>query len=118
MAEGGMTVQAQIEQLGQRLDKGFDEIKRMLSHFDERIRKLETTDARDHTLVVARLEEAWKTIDRHDDDLKSLTRWSQNQTKLIERIEMVGKWVIGIVTAVIVALLIAIVSGKIRLTFL
>lgn len=118
MPSEGLTVQAQLSQLGQRLDKGFDEIKRMLSSFEERLRDLEKSEARDHTLIGTRLDAAWKMIDQHENDIKALTQLIQEQTQLIASIEMIGKWFIGIVTALIVALLVGVISGKIRLVFI
>ncbi len=102
--------QAQLDALGERMDKGFSEIKEMLKGFDERVRGLETREAGCQPILTSRIDAAWRKIDSHETELGRLT-------KVVDKLETVAKWLLGIIAALISALLIAFFTGKIDIIF-
>jgi predicted RNase H-like nuclease (RuvC/YqgF family) len=105
--------QAQIDALGERMDKGFTELKDMLSRFDERLREQEKQTASCQPLMNSKLDAAWRRIDSHDAQLEKLQKALQDMAKTAEFLETVARWLLGIITAVIIAIVIAFLTGKI-----
>lgn len=118
MERAVFTIEDQIAALGERMDKGLDEIKVMISKFDVRIRELETSEARYHPLMESRVAGAWKEIEKHAADLILLKSWSNEQAKVIGRLEGVGKWLMGVLTALVIAVLVGLVTGRMRIDVL
>ena len=59
-------LQRQIIQLSDRMDKGFEEIKRILGNVEERIRCLERNDDGYQPLLTARVDVNNKKLDDHE----------------------------------------------------
>jgi len=142
-------LQAQIESIGARMEKGFDELKAIWTGYDGRLRVLEQSDASNHPLMSSRLDAAWRTIDEHSTDIKTVTktagdalaiakRLDDDSTKRLDaeskrfddinkiantalivatRLESVAKYLLALITAVITALIIAVLTGKIKISF-
>lgn len=116
---GGIS-QSQFDGLGMRMDKGLAEIKDILNRFDERLRMQETNLAGSQPLLIARVDAAWRKIDEMDAEQAQMRQAMalQNETiqqlsQTINRLEAVAKWILGIITALIVAVLVAYVTGQI-----
>ena len=111
------TSQAQIDVLGERMDKGFNELKEMLLRYEERLRGLETREAGCAPLLNSRLEAAWRKLDSHEVELDNLREALSEMAKMAGKLESVAKWMLGIFTALISSLLIAFLTGKIDIVF-
>ena len=105
--------QAQIDALGERMERNFSEIKEMLLRFDERLRQTERLEASCQPLINSRLDAAFRKIDIHDVELDKLRAALSQLTKITGQLESVSRWLLGIATAIIVAVLIAFLTGKI-----
>jgi hypothetical protein len=115
--------QAQIDGLGARFDKGFDEIKNLMRSFDERIRSIEIREASCSPLLVARLSIVEKKLETQEQEITSLREMIELQSKTAERISNAintitgwGKWATGIATVLISSGLIFFVGRLIYLT--
>jgi len=101
-------LQPQIDMLGEKVDRGFGELKEMLRSFDERLRKTEQAQAGCQPLVEMKVNAAWKKLDEHDEAIT-------NMTKSVDKLSEIGKWLLGIITAMIISFLIALVTGRVDL---
>jgi hypothetical protein len=99
--------QKQIDSLGERVEKGLDEIKEMLRSFEARVRKVEGDQARCEPTLTMRLDAAWRRIDQHEAELVNL-RKLMDEAVLTNRIL---KWILGIVTVVLAGIALKILSG-------
>lgn len=105
--------QEHIGALNKSLDKGIDEIKAMLSTFDKRMREVETQDASFQPLLTSRMDAAWRRIDAHSIELDRYREGLVMLTQSIKQLESISRWLVGIFTSVIVAVVIGFVTGKI-----
>ena len=108
-----MTPSSQVDLLGERMDKGFSELKEMLIRYEERLRGVETREVGSFAVVGSRLDAAWKKIDDHSEELKILSDSLSGIGKSAALLETVSKWLLGVMTAIVVAVVIAFVTGRI-----
>lgn len=110
-----MTVlQKQIDGLGERMERGFDEIKTIMRGFDDRVRGVETQQAGCGPMLNSRMDAAWRQIDQHEMDLKTLKDVLQNQATAIQELTQTNKilrWILGVATSVLIAILIKLMAG-------
>ena len=78
-------LQRQIDDLGDRMDKNFNEIKAMLQDYEKRIRGLENEQAGCQPLTNARLTAVETLIRSHDNQIQAL-----NQT--VEELQSTNKF--------------------------
>lgn len=76
-------LQAQIDSLGERMDKGFDEIKNLLRSYEERTRKVEQHEAGCQPIVIARIDAHERELQEHN---TRLTNKSQQINKLEQQV--------------------------------
>lgn len=100
-------LQAQIDTLGTRMEKGFDEIKTMLSGYEERVRRLELHEANCSPMITSRMDAAWQKINEHARDIDEM---KDAITKLTQT-NSILRWILGISTAVLTAVLIKLAAG-------
>jgi hypothetical protein len=100
--------QQQLDGIGARFDKGFDEIKNLMRSFDERIRSVELRAARCSPLLVARITAAEKKLLVQQEEISDLREMMQLQAGAAEKISNAvkvisgwGKWAAGIATILI-----------------
>jgi hypothetical protein len=106
-----------VDALGERMDKGFTKIEDMLLRFEERLRAAETREAGCQPIVTARMDAAWRKIDLHDAELSSQRQSVTELAHVVNRFEGVARWILGIITTLIAAVLIAFLTGKIDIVF-
>jgi hypothetical protein len=106
-----------VDALGERMDKGFTKIEDMLLRFEERLRAAETREAGCQPIVTARMDAAWRKIDLHDAELSSQSQSVTELAHVVNRLEGVARWILGIITTLIAAVLIAFLTGKIDIVF-
>jgi len=78
--------QAQIDNLGERMDKGFDELKSFLRSFDDRLRAIERMEAGCQPIVTARIDAVVHQLSDHE---TRLTTKSQQINKLEKQTEQI-----------------------------
>ena len=88
--------QTQLDGLGARFDKGFDEIKNLMRSFDERIRAIELREAACSPILTARITQAEKQIALQKIEIDELREMVQAQTlsaqKISNAVDAIGKW--------------------------
>lgn len=90
-------LQAQITDLGVRMEKGFAKLEDIMTGVESRVRGLEQREAGCSPMVNARLDAAWKAID----ELKTANvLQSETNTDLREGTESLRRLVTGIETKV------------------
>ena len=112
-----MSVQTQIDSIGERMDKGFEEIKSLLGRYEERLRGIETREAGCAPIVNSRLDAAWRRLDEHSLQIKSLADDVREISNSALLLTTVSKWVLGIVTALVISFAVAILTGKIEILY-
>ena len=107
-------LQEQINTLGTRMDKGFDEIKSIVSGFDKRVRDVELKEANCNPILTAKVDAAWRKLDEHDGVLKVLDSAIDNLKDSVSELahtNKILKWILGVMTAVMTAYLIKLLVG-------
>jgi len=112
-----MSPSSQVDLLGERMDKGFSELKEMLIRYEERLRGVETREVGSFAVVGSRLDAAWKKIDDHTEEIKILSDTLSGVGKSAVLLETIFKWLLGVVTAVVIAVVIAFATGRIGVVF-
>ncbi len=79
-------LQSQMTDLGARMDRGFEELKTIMSGVETRVRALETREAGCQPLTQARLDAAWREIDAQEAQIKALTEIIAKLSKSIEEL--------------------------------
>lgn len=108
-AISNMALQRQIDALGVRIDKGFDEIKAILSSNGERLRTLETTEAGCQPLITSRMDAAWREIDSHGNDIREL----MDTVQALKQTNKLLSWIGGIAGSAFIVWLITQLLGLI-----
>lgn len=113
----GKSLQAQIDAMWDRMEKGLEEIKAMLRANEERLRALENRESSCQPLIQSRLDAAWKMIDelkaanelqrKTNEDLHKLITGLQSKVALI-------MWVFGLVGGGTITWLLAGLLGLIK----
>jgi hypothetical protein len=113
---GGTTnnaLQAQINALGETMQNGFKEMKELLQGIEQRVRGIETQEAGCAPLVNQRLKAVEDRVKEHADQLgklsKIVTELAQTNTIL--------KWLLGLLTVILGAVLVGLVTGQVQLLF-
>src|SRR4030042_3152293 len=113
-------LKTEIVGLGERIN----DIKKLLVNYEERIRCLERAGDKTTPMFDKRIELLEKTSEEHDKELKSLAEMINIQAKSIENLKIsldtiktIWKWVLGILTAVIIAVIIMFATGQAMVAF-
>jgi hypothetical protein len=138
---GADVLQTQIDGLAESMKGGFAEMKAMLTDLSERVRALENSEAGCRPMTTGRLEAAWRKIDELAmvatanaaavSDLGHANRVLKAKVDEIELTvkgqavlltELVStnrllKWIAGILTAVLIAVLLSLVTGQAAIVF-
>ena len=114
----------QLKELKERMDKGFEEIKSLLRSLDDRMRGVETHAAKFEPVLTTRLNSAEHDLDEHTLSIKDLTTLANEQAKTItavieaqKHLNTLLKWGVGIFTAVITVVVIALITGQAYIVF-
>lgn len=107
-------LQTQINSLGQRMEKGFDEIKQIVSGFDARVRSVELKEANCNPLLNARVDAAWRKLDEQDQKMKEFGKTFDELEKTVAEFvstNRILKWILGVLTALMIAYLVKLLVG-------
>jgi FtsZ-binding cell division protein ZapB len=103
----GDALQVQINNLGERMDAGFREVKEAIQAFESRVRAVEQQHAGCQPLLQSRIDAAWRKIDEHDTDIKAL---HQMVTEL-KQTNRILTWLGGILGSALLIWLISQILG-------
>jgi hypothetical protein len=117
-------VLAQIKTLGETTNKNFIEVKGMMSDFDERVRGIEKLEFVCQAATGGRLDAAEKKLSEHTSDLDKLEELIRSQALVVQdlitsqkQLKVIMNWALGIITAVIIAVLIMFATGQATVVF-
>ena len=102
------SLQRQIIELTGRVNQvacGIDDIKNMLKHMEERIRKLENNEAGTRPLIESKIDAAWRKIDEHDARIQTVETAINTILLSIEGLKQpikIATWVAVVVGGVII----------------
>jgi chromosome segregation ATPase len=115
MADGELRgLQEQINSLGTRMEKGFDELKSIVSGFDKRVRDVELIQANSNPILTSRVDATWRKLDEHDGALKDLDKEIEDIKKTISELintNRILKWILGVLTTLMTTYLIKLLVG-------
>lgn len=100
-------LEKQIGTLGERMEKGFERLEKLMSGVEERVRVVETREAGCQPILSGRIDAAWRTIDEHGNEIKTIKK----TLDALVHTNNILKWLLGISTAGLTALLIKLVIG-------
>ncbi len=106
--------QAYIE----RIEAGFARIDSSLRDLGERLRQSEMREAGFATPTAGRVDAAWRKIDEQAAILTELQRDLAQLTASVAALQNILRWMLGIVTSLLVAVLIALATGHLALEIL
>lgn len=115
MADGELRgLQEQINSLGTRMEKGFDELKSIVSGFDKRVRDVELIQANSNPILTSRVDATWRKLDEHDGALKDLDKEIEDIKKTISELintNRILKWILAVLTTLLTTYLITLLVG-------
>lgn len=97
-----MALQAQINSLSDRMEKGFNKLEMIMTGVESRVRSVENKEAACSSITTSRVDAAWREIDKHSAQLKG---FEDILDKLIQTNNIL-KWFLGVITAIGTATLI------------
>jgi hypothetical protein len=109
-------LQKQIDDLGVRMDRGFEELKGLMIGYEGRLRGIETREAGCQPIINSRMDAAWKAIDVHSADIKAHTEDIQSMKQTIvelKRTNALLSWIGGLSGSAIIVWLIGQLLGLI-----
>jgi hypothetical protein len=107
-------LQRQIDQIGKGMEKGFDELKEILSGFDKRVRDVEIKEANCNPVLTSKVDAAWRKLGEHDSKLTVLDASIGELKKSISELthtNKILKWILGILTGLLTVYLAKILVG-------
>lgn len=110
-------LQAQLDNLGSRIDYSFNEIKTMLSGYDMRLRDLEKSNIQAETTTGISMNASWKRLDEHTDKLVKIEDNISALKESSKRLNEIAKWLLGIFTILLTGALMLFISGKATIIF-
>jgi hypothetical protein len=105
--DGFEPLQRQIDRITASVDAGFNRIETMLREIELRVRATEKQEAACSPLVNSKIDVAWRTIDTHSAQIDGLVKLT---TDLVQT-NRVLKWILGVSTMILVAVVIEIMRG-------
>lgn len=107
-------LQRQIDQIGKGMEKGFDELKEILSGFDKRVRDVEIKEANYNPLLTSKVDAAWRKLGEHDAKFTVIETAIDDLGKTISdftHTNKILKWILGILTVLMTAYLTKLLIG-------
>lgn len=98
-----------------RIELGFAKLEAAIKVLDDRQRAAENREAGNTPIISSRLDAAWRKIDSHEIDLKEVRQDIVRLTQSVNQLLSVLRWMLGILTSLIVAVLIALATGHLSI---
>ena len=99
----------------ERIEAGFARLDLAIRQLDERLRQSEMRDAGFAGPTQARVDAAWRRLDEHSAALAVLERELRDLVSTVNQLQNILKWLLGIVTSLFVAVLIALATGHLSI---
>jgi predicted RNase H-like nuclease (RuvC/YqgF family) len=106
-------LQAQIDNLGERMDRGFDEIKNLLRSYEERTRKVEQQEAGCQPVITSQIKSVFLELGKHDGRIEKL----EKQLGRVMAMYSVFIFISGALGLSIIALIWAMITGQATVVF-
>lgn len=116
-ASGSTTMQNQINLMKEMMERGFGEIKTMLTALDTRMRQIEQSEARCYPVIDSRVGEVEKDVATHEKEIEALRQLTNDLQIAIEKqvgFNRIVSWVGGIVGSAIIVWVISQLMGLIH----
>jgi hypothetical protein len=101
-----------------RIEIGFAKLEAAIKVLDDRQRAAENREAGNTPIMSSRLDAAWRKIDDQAVHLIELQRDLAQLTASVAVLQNILRWILGIITSLIVAVLIALATGHLVLEIL
>ena len=115
MTEGTLRgLQDQINSLGSRMEKSFDELKEMLNGTNERLRCVELNAANATPSLTSKIDLAWEKLKAQEEKISAHENKINELVKSVNQLVQTNsilKWILGILTALMTAYLIKLLVG-------
>lgn len=102
-----MALQAQINSLSERMEKGFNKLEAIMTGVESRVRSVENKEAACSPIMTSRVDAAWREIDKHTGQLKAL----EDLLDKLVATNNILKWLLGVITALGTTALIKLLIG-------
>jgi predicted phage-related endonuclease len=99
----------------ERIEAGFAKLEAAIKVLDDRQRAAENREAGNTPIMSSRLDAAWRKIDDHESDIKELRHEVAKLTQSVNQLLSVLRWMLGILSAVTTAILIALATGHLSI---
>lgn len=89
--ETTVNMQSQINLLSETMQRGFQELKELLQSIEQRVRTIETSEARCQPMVFSKIDAAWRKIDEHEVKLNGHERKLAEINDLLQSLRQTNK---------------------------
>ena len=99
------------------MDRSFTELKEILQGMDDRVRRLENNEAGCQPLVNSRISEAFRQLDKHTADIKTLTDAIAQMKATITELQHANKiltWIGGLLGSALILWFVTQLLGLIK----
>jgi|SRR3989304_5935014 len=113
-------LQIQIDGLGERMDKGFEELKAILRSYEERTRAIEQREAGCQPIITSRMDAAWRKLDEHETKFETVHKDVDELDKKLVSVMFMYRVFVFISSALglsIISLIWALITGRAEITF-
>ena len=100
-------LQQQITSLGDRMEKSFEKLEKLMSGMDDRVRAVETREAGCQPFLTSKISDAFIIIGEHERKIDAV----EKALSALVHTNNILKWLLGISTAGLTALLIKLIVG-------
>lgn len=102
----------------ERIELGFAKLDAAIKVLDDRQRAAENREAGNTPIMSSRLEAAWRKIDDHETSIRDLRQEVSKLMQSVIQLLSILRWMLGIFTSLIVAILIALATGHLSIGIL
>ncbi|MBV5322605.1 MAG: hypothetical protein JZU60_02070 [Ilumatobacteraceae bacterium] len=102
----------------ERIELGFAKLDAAIKVLDDRQRAAENREAGNTPIMSSRLDAAWRKIDDHETSIRDLRQEVSKLMQSVIQLLSILRWMLGIFTSLIVAILIALATGHLSIGIL
>lgn len=102
----------------ERIELGFAKLEAAIKVLDDRQRAAENREAGNTPIMSSRLDAAWRKIDDHETSIRDLRQEVSKLMQSVIQLLSILRWMLGIFTSLIVAILIALATGHLSIGIL
>ena len=102
----------------ERVEAGFNRIEAAIRALEDRQRQSEVAQAGFAPQAITRLDAAWRKIDEHSAVMVELQKDLLQLTQSVDQLQGILRWMLGIFTSLIAAMLVALATGHLSISIL